>query len=103
MSYELEFTKSALKEWRDLDPGIREQFKKQLHKRLENPHVPSARLHGSGMGDLYKVKLRDAGYRLVYEVLDQRIVVLVLAVAKRDKGLAYHLAERRKRAILPER
>ena len=96
MSYELHFTKSALKEWGALDATIKEQFKKQLIKRLQEPHVPSARLHGSGMGNVYKIKLRDSGYRLVYEVLEDRIIVLVLAVARRDKGLAYELARRRR-------
>ncbi|RJF99480.1 type II toxin-antitoxin system RelE family toxin [Noviherbaspirillum saxi] len=96
MSYELEFHEDALKEWKKLDPSIKEQFKKQLVKRLENPHVPSAQLRGKDMQNTYKIKLRDVGYRLVYEVNDHTITVLVLAVAKRDKNRAYDLAERRK-------
>ncbi|MQR00682.1 addiction module toxin RelE [Glaciimonas sp. GS1] len=71
------------------------QFKKQLEKRLETPRVPSARLHGRDMKDAYKIKLRDAGYRLVYEVNDMTVTVLVLAVGKRDKNQAYTLAEGR--------
>lgn len=46
MSYSLEFVESALKEWRKLAPAIREQMKSKLRERLENPHVPAARLHG---------------------------------------------------------
>ena len=48
------------------------------------------------MHNVYKIKLRDLGYRLVYEVIDQTITVLVLSVAKRDKGQAYELAVRRR-------
>ncbi|HZW23468.1 type II toxin-antitoxin system RelE/ParE family toxin [Noviherbaspirillum sp.] len=96
MIYELEFHEDALKEWKKLDPWLKEQFKKQLAKRLENPHVPSARLRGKDMQNAYKIKLRDVGYRLVYEVNDHTITVLVLAVAKRDKNQAYDLAQRRK-------
>jgi len=48
------------------------------------------------MGNVYKIKLRDSGYRLVYEVLEDRVIVLVLAVARRAKGLAYELARRRR-------
>lgn len=44
--YELEFDESALKEWRKLDGSIQSFFKKQLAKRLNAPHIPSARLHG---------------------------------------------------------
>nr|WP_256435926.1 type II toxin-antitoxin system RelE/ParE family toxin [Dechloromonas sp. TW-R-39-2] len=55
--------------------------------------VPSAKL--SGHPDRYKIKLRSIGYRLVYEVLDGRLVVLVVAVGKRDKNAVYKAAEGR--------
>ena len=93
MSYSLEFVESALKEWRKLAPGIRDQLKNKLRERLQNPHVPSARLHS--LPDCYKIKLRTAGYRLVYQVDDKVVVVTVVAVGKRDKGLVYRLAEKR--------
>lgn len=44
MSYELNFHPDALKEWCKLDNPIREQFKKKLVERLENPHIVSAKL-----------------------------------------------------------
>lgn len=68
MTYELGFVEDALKEWRKLDSGIREQFKKKLAERLENPRVLAAKL--GGHSDRYKIKLRSVGYRLVYEVRD---------------------------------
>lgn len=93
MSYSLEFVESALKEWHKLAPTIREQFKDRLTERLERPHVPAARL--SGLPDCYKIKLHAAGYRLVYQVSDKRVVVTVIAVGKRDKGLVYLAAKNR--------
>lgn len=93
MSYDLEFVESALKEWRKLSPQIREQFKNKLSERLEQPHVPSARLHG--LPDCYKIKLRSAGYRLVYQVDDKVVLVTVIAIGKRDKGLVYLTATKR--------
>lgn len=93
MTYSLEFVESALKEWRKLAPGIRDQLKNKLRERLQNPHVPSARLHG--LPDCYKIKLRTAGYRLVYQVNDKTVVVTVIAVGKRDKGLVYRLGDKR--------
>ncbi len=95
MSYRLSFLPSALKEWHKLAPPIRRQFKKKLAERLHNPHVPASRL--SGFDRMYKIKLRSAGYRLVYEVDDDEIRVYVIAVGKRDRGLVYTRAERRKR------
>jgi mRNA interferase RelE/StbE len=93
-TYELEFDESALKEWRGLDGSIRTLFKKQLAKRLAAPHVPSAKLHGD-LQNTYKIKLRDAGYRLVYEVIDQRLVVVVIAVGRRDHNEVYLQASKR--------
>lgn len=90
MTYKLAFKKSALKEWQKLAPNVREIFKKQLIKRLENPHVPSAAV--SGGNNLYKIKLRQLGYRLVYQVADNIVTVTVLAVGERDKNKVYELA-----------
>lgn len=90
MTYKLEFKKSALKEWKKLGSTIREQFKKKLKERLENPHVPSAALSGSK--NIYKIKLRNAGYRLVYSVEDQIITVTIVAVGKREGNRVYDIA-----------
>ncbi|HCC55173.1 MAG TPA: type II toxin-antitoxin system mRNA interferase toxin, RelE/StbE family [Desulfobulbaceae bacterium] len=93
MSYELEFKTTALKEWRKLDSGIREQFKKRLAARLAAPHVVTAKV--LGLPDCYKIKLRDVGYRLVYQVVDDRLLVVVIAVGRRDHDQVYRLARTR--------
>ena len=93
MSYKLAFLEPARKEWDKLAHSTREQFKKKLEERLENPHVPASRLFGSQ--NRYKIKLRSAGYRLVYEVRDEVLVVIVIAVGKRDKNIVYKAAEKR--------
>ena len=82
MTYELEFAKAALKKFDKLNPQIAEQFIRKLEAILENPKIPKNKLRGST--DQYKIKLRSAGYRLVYQVIDERIVVLVLDVDRRD-------------------
>ena len=84
MTYKLNFKKSAYKEWNKLGATLREQFKKKLLERLENPHVPASKL--SGADNLYKIKLRQSGYRLVYKVEDDVIIVTVLAVGKRERS-----------------
>ncbi|WP_172910779.1 type II toxin-antitoxin system RelE family toxin [Photorhabdus heterorhabditis] len=81
MSYSLQFEKRALKEWKKLAHPVKEQLKKKLVERLENPHVPSARL--IGRANRYKIKWRSSGYRLVYEVNDSKIILLVIAIGKR--------------------
>lgn len=90
MTYELAFKASALKEWKKLGHTIREQFKKKLAERLVNPHVPGAAL--AGAPHTYKIKLRQAGYRLVYSVEDRTVTVTVIAVGKRDRNEVYDVA-----------
>ena len=93
MTYELGFLDEALKEWHKLDASVREQFKAKLSERLENPCVPSAKL--SGHGNRYKIKLRSVGYRLVYEVRDHQLIVVVVAVGKRERNAVYKAAAKR--------
>ncbi len=90
MTYKLDFKKSALKEWQKLGSTIRDQLKKKLAERLENPHVPAAKL--SGADNLYKIKLRQSGYRLVYQVEDNIITVVVLSIGKRERNDVYKSA-----------
>jgi mRNA interferase RelE/StbE len=93
MTYQLEFLPSALKEWEKLGATIKTQFGKKLRERLELPRNPASALHG--MQDHYKIKLQQAGYRLVYRVEDQRITVVVVAIGKHERGEVYEQARRR--------
>jgi len=93
--YKLKFLPTALKEWKKLDHSIKSQLKKKLKERLQNPHIRASQLYG--FENHYKIKLRASGYRLVYEVLKQEIVVLVIAVGKREKNLAYKKAVKRQK------
>lgn len=87
MTYELGFLEPALKEWKKLDSTVRAQFRARLLERLEAPRIPSAKLHGHS--DRYKIKLKSAGYRLVYEVRDKQVTVIVVAVGKRERDAVY--------------
>ena len=91
MPYELAFYPEALREWRTLSPGIREQFKKKLGERLIEPRIPASKLRGST--NLYKIKFRAAGFRLVYEVRDCEVLVLVVAMGKRERNAVYRQAD----------
>lgn len=93
MNYKLRFHELALAEWHRLDKSIREPLKKKLLERLEQPHVPSAKL--SGMPNCYKIKLQQIGYRLVYRVDDDVVFVTIIAIGKRDKLKIYDQAKSR--------
>ncbi len=87
MNYSLEFKPKALKEWKKLDHSIKLQFHKKLKERLKAPRVPRDKLRG--FSNVYKIKLRSSGFRLAYEVIDERIVVVVLSVGKRENNAVY--------------
>jgi mRNA interferase RelE/StbE len=89
--YRLKFIPDALVEWQKLDGSIKELFRKALKKRLVQPLQPGSRLHGD-LNLCYKIKLKKQGYRLVYTVEDDQLVVLVLAIDKREDLAAYHSA-----------
>ena len=93
MTYKLEFEKRADKEWRKLAPDIRKQFCKKLVERLQNPYVQKDKMFD--MPNCYKIKLRTVGYRLVYTVIESRIVVQVIAIGKREGEAVYKNAENR--------
>lgn len=87
MSYRIKFREDALKEWNRLDKVIQQQFAKKLKKCSEDPHIPAAKLRG--MPNCYKIKLRSAGFRLVYQVIDDALIVAVAAVGKREREDVY--------------
>lgn len=93
MTYKLIFDKRALKEWNKLGETLRQQFKNKLAERMINPCIQADKLKGEN--DLYKIKLRSAGYRLVYQVRDQEITIIVVSVGKRERLEVYKTAEQR--------
>jgi mRNA interferase RelE/StbE len=92
--WRLRFQTDAWEEWKALDGAPKQELRELLIKRLAQPRVPGSALHGELAG-CYKIKLRKHGYRLVYELLDDVIVVLVLAVDKREDSAAYEAAIKR--------
>lgn len=66
---------------------------KKLAEVLENPRIEANRLRE--LPDCYKVKLKSAGYRLIYQVLDHEILVFVVAIGKREREAAYEVAQDR--------
>ena len=91
--YKLKFLPIALKEWDKLNSSLKQQFKKKLEERLKQPKVASARL--IGFKDVYKIKLRSSGFRLAYKVKDDELVIIVIAVGKREKNKIYIKMKRR--------
>jgi mRNA interferase RelE/StbE len=92
-TFKLVFKEDAKREWDKLDSTVRSMFAKKLKERINQPRIESSRL--SGMKDCYKIKLRRAGYRLVYQVRDNELIVSVVAIGKRERNQVYNTAIKR--------
>ena len=92
MTYAIEIIPEARREWNKLDPAIKAQALRKLEKLLHNPRIASAKLRD--LPDCYKIKLRSAGYRIIYRVIDERLIIMIVAAGKRDasKDDIYHTA-----------
>lgn len=88
--YKLEFRPCAAKAFHKLDHSLKQQLAKKLDQRRRGPRVPGDKLRD--MPECYKIKLRSSGLRVIYQVQDDRLVILVLAIAKREREEAYQLA-----------
>ena len=93
MTYSLEFDERALREWKQIDGSIRSQLKKKLEKVIQNPKIEKNRFRE--FDNCYKIKLRQSGYRMVYQMQDARVVVFVISIGKRDKKQVYNDAQSR--------
>ena len=49
----------------------------------------------AGSQDRYKIKLCSVGYRLVYEVRDVVLLLILVAVGKRERQAVYRVAAKR--------
>ncbi|MGX9739796.1 type II toxin-antitoxin system RelE family toxin [Pseudocitrobacter corydidari] len=93
MIYELAFDPRALKEWQKLGATVRGQFKKKLKSVLLHLRNEADRLRT--FPDCYKIKLKASGFRLVYQVQEAQVTVLVIAIGKREKSAVYQDADKR--------
>jgi mRNA interferase RelE/StbE len=86
-TYKVIFRPRAKKRFDRLDTISQRQIAKKLAERCQNPRVPGDAL--SKLPDCYKIKLRSKGIRLVYQVRDSRLILLVLSIGSREREEAY--------------
>ena len=83
MRWQIEFEKTALDTLKKLDKPIRTQIEKYLDKlaEIENPRQRGKGLTGSRSGQW---RYRVGDYRLICEIRDEVLVVLVLEIGHRS-------------------
>jgi mRNA interferase RelE/StbE len=80
VTYEVSLAPAAARQMRKFDPQVRRRVQAVIELLATDPRPPSAtRLVGGG-GEW---RVRTGDYRIVYEIEDGRLLVLVLSVGHR--------------------
>lgn len=80
MTYKIEFSRAAEKRLADLPQVDQKKISKRIDKLASNP-FPSGHEKLSGHEDLYRIRQGD--YRVLYTVVETKLVVLVVKIGHR--------------------
>lgn len=86
MAWTIEYAKSVQKLAKKLDPVVRMRIRQFLEERLaihENPRELGVALKGHTLGGYWRYKVGD--YRVICDIQDERLVVLVIDIGHRSK------------------
>jgi mRNA interferase RelE/StbE len=82
----IEYRQPVQKSFQKLDPVIRKRIRHFLEERLvrlDDPKQLAERLQGSGLGHLWRYRVGD--YRIICDIQDHRLVVLVVEIGHRSQ------------------
>lgn len=94
MKYTIKVHEDFPKDLKALPKAVQDRLRKKLEKVIQNPHIAKNRLSGD-LHNCYKIKLLSDGVRLVYQVNDNEIFILLLTVGKRADNEVYITAVNR--------
>ena len=80
MTYQVVLSPSAERQLRKFDPDVRRRVQAVLELLAENPRPPAATKLVGGAGEW---RVRTGDYRVVYEIQEGRLLVLVLRMGHR--------------------
>lgn len=80
MAYSISYSRSAAKAFRRIHPQERERLKVAIEALAVEPRPKDCKKLSGGAGE-YRVRVGD--YRIVYDINDGHLVVLVLRIAHR--------------------
>ena len=106
MAWNVEYIKEAVRDLKRLDPYNRKIILKAILKTAERPLPPPDGIgkplgnHASSkLSGYYKIKLRDLGYRVVYQLVIDGEIMRIIVISVRDDEAVYTEAERRIRGL----
>ena len=81
--YRVEFLPSALKEFEALPKAEKRKAARHIDSLADNPRPPAVKAL-QGQSRIYRIRSGD--YRIVYQVRDDVLVVLIIRVAHRSEA-----------------
>lgn len=78
--YRIELERAAARALHKLDPPARTRIAAAIDLLAENPRPPGARKLAGGDGEL---RVRTGDYRIIYEVRESALVILVITIGHR--------------------
>lgn len=102
MIWKIEYIKEAQKDLRKLDAYTRKLVLKAIAKTAERPLPPPEGIgkplgnHASSkLSGFYKIKLKNSGHRVVYDLVREDGVMKIIIISVRDDDKVYKEAESR--------
>jgi len=103
MNWKVEYLPEAVKDLKNLGGNQRIQVLKSIKKVQTNPlpvneggyGKPLGNKNGSNLSGFLKIKLRDAGIRVVYKIVTTETQMLVIVIGARADDEVYDIAGRR--------
>lgn len=103
MSWEVEYLPEANQDLKNLDGSQRQLVLKAIKKVQQNPMSiyeggygkPLGNKNGSDLSGFLKVKLKNAGLRVVYKVVRQDDKMLIIVIGARADEEVYGIAQKR--------
>jgi mRNA interferase RelE/StbE len=110
MKWKIEYIKEAQRDLKRLDPYNRKLILKAIEKTAQRPLPPPDGIgkplgnHASAkLSGYYKIKLRNLGYRVVYQLILEGETMRITVISVRDDETVYKEAERRLQGLLGTR
>jgi mRNA interferase RelE/StbE len=83
-NFKVEITTSAAKEFKKLPNSIKDKVKEMVGFLEQNPRSEFLNIKKmKGPADLYRVRIGD--YRMVYEIKENKIVILIIKLGHRKE------------------
>ncbi len=80
MAYDLEFEKAAIRALKKLTPNVAAQIEKDIRQLCEQPRPPGC-IKLKANAELWRI--RSGSYRIIYQIQDSKLVVLIVDVGHR--------------------